>query len=85
MAAAMEGVDAVAFTAGVGEASAGVRLDACHGLAYLGMAIDETANDHVTDEDIDVSAHGASVRTVVVHAREDLTIAAEVRRLAASV
>jgi acetate kinase len=49
------------------------------------MAIDETANDHVTDDDIDVSAHGASVRTVVVHAREDLTIAAEVRRLAASV
>jgi acetate kinase len=85
MAAAMEGVDAVAFTAGVGEGSARVRLDACHGLAFLGMAIDETANDHVTDDDIDVSAHGASVRTVVVHAREDLTIAAEVRRLAASV
>jgi acetate kinase len=85
MVAAMEGVDAVAFTAGVGEASPRVRMDACHGLAFLGMAVDETANDHVTDDDIDVSAHGASVRTVVVHAREDLTIAAEVRRLAATV
>ena len=75
----------MAFTGGVGEGSARVRLDTCHGLAFLGIAIDETANDHVTDDDVDVSAHGASVRTVVVHAREDLTIAAEVRRLAASV
>jgi acetate kinase len=84
MATAMEGVDAVAFTGGVGEGSALVRVDACRGLAFLGMAIDETANDRVTDDDVDLSAHGASVRTVVVHAREDLTIATEVRRLAAS-
>ena len=84
MAAALEGVDAVAFTGGVGEGSALVRVDACNGLAFLGMAIDEIANDHVTGHDTDVSAHGASVRTVVVHAREDLTIAAEVRRLAAA-
>jgi acetate kinase len=81
MAAAMEGVDAVAFTGGVGEGSARVRLNACHGLGFLGVAIDEAANDHVTGNDADVSADGAPVRTAVVHAREDLTIAAEVRRL----
>jgi acetate kinase len=84
MAAAMGGVDAVAFTGGVGEGSARVRLDTCRGLAFLGMAIDETANDRVTGDDVDVTAHGSTVRTVVVHAREDLTIASEVRRLTAS-
>jgi acetate kinase len=74
-----------AAAGGVGEGSARVRLNACQGLAFLGMAIDETANDHVTGNDVDVSADSASVRTTpVVHAREDLTIAAEVRRLAKS-
>jgi acetate kinase len=81
MAAAMEGVDAVAFTGGVGEGSARVRSDACGRLGFLGVAIDETANELVTGDDVDVSAHGAAVRSIVVHAREDLTIAAEVRRL----
>lgn len=81
MAAAMEGVDAVAFTGGVGEGSARVRLDACHGLAFLGIAVDTAKNDRVGDDDIDLSADDVPVRTVVVQAREDLTIAAEVRRL----
>lgn len=81
MAAAMEGVDAVAFTGGVGEGSARVRLDACHGLAFLGIAVDTGKNDRVGDDDIDLSADDVPVRTVVVQAREDLTIAAEVRRL----
>jgi acetate kinase len=81
MSAAMEGVDAVAFTGGVGEGSARVRSDACGRLGFLGVAIDETANELVTGDDVDVSAPGAAVRSIVVHAREDLTIAAEVRRL----
>jgi acetate kinase len=81
MASAIGGVDAVAFTGGVGEGSARVRLDACHGLAFLGVTIDETVNDRVSGDDVDLSARGAPIRTVVVHAREDLTIAAEVRRL----
>jgi len=81
MAAALDGVDAVAFTGGVGEGSPRVRSDACGGLGFLAVAIDETANDHSSDADVDLSAKAARVRTVVVHAREDLTIAAEVRRL----
>jgi acetate kinase len=82
MAAAMGGSDVLAFTAGVGEGSARVRSEASRRLAFLGVAIDEAANVHVRGDDVDVSADDAGVRTVVVHARVDLTIAAEVRRLA---
>ncbi|HYZ13656.1 MAG TPA: acetate/propionate family kinase [Actinomycetota bacterium] len=84
MAAAMDGVDAVAFTGGVGEGSARIRLDTCRGVSFLGVDIDPTANESVEELDVDVSIRDAPVRTVVVQAREDLTIAAEVRRLAAS-
>ena len=85
MASAMGGVDALGFTGGVGEGSDLVRKAACSGLAFLGLAVDKAANDRVTDDDVDVSAHSSPVRTVVVHAREDLTIASEVRRLTAGV
>ena len=61
-----------------------MRSEACGRLGFLGVAIDETANELVTGDDVDVSAREAPVRTVVVHAREDLTIAAEVRLLMAS-
>jgi acetate kinase len=81
MAAAMEGVDAIAFTGGVGEGSARVRLETCRGVSFLGVDIDATSNESVEELDVDVSVLGAAVRAVVVHAREDLTIAAEVRRL----
>jgi acetate kinase len=81
MAAAMGGVDVIAFTGGVGEASARVRLEACRPLAFLGVDIDGTANEEAGDLDADVSSEDAGVRVVLVHAREDLTIASEVRRL----
>jgi acetate kinase len=81
MAAALDGVDAVAFTGGVGEGSTRVRSDTCGRLEFLGLLIDEAANDRVTGQDVDLSAEGAAVRACVVHAREDLTIATEVRRL----
>jgi acetate kinase len=81
MASAMGGVDAIAFTGGVGEGSARIRMDACDALAFLGVEIDRAANERAGDLDADVSTEHARVRVVVVHAREDLTIAAEVRSL----
>jgi acetate kinase len=83
MAAAMGGLDVVAFTGGVGEGSARVRSDASRALGFLGVSVDEAENERVADDDVDVSAEQARIRTVVVHAREDLTIAADVRRLMA--
>jgi acetate kinase len=82
MTAATGGLDVLAFTGGVGENSATVRRRAARRLGFLGVAHDEHRND-TADGDADISAPGASVRIVVVAAREDLQIAHEVRGLLA--
>jgi acetate kinase len=80
MTASLRGLDALVFTGGVGERSAEVRGRACEGLDFLGVRIDEDANTH-HHGDADLSAGDASVRTLVIAAREDLEIARQVRRL----
>ncbi|HXQ61058.1 MAG TPA: acetate/propionate family kinase [Acidimicrobiales bacterium] len=80
MASAMDGLDALAFTGGVGENAASIRAGAVAGLGFLGTRIDERANAGPA-LDADITAAGSRVRTVVVEAREDLQIAAEVRSL----
>ena len=78
MAAALGGLDVLAFTGGVGEHSPPVRAGAASGLAFLGVAIDEHANE-AASSDADVSAGGARVRTLVLTAREDLEVTRQVR------
>ncbi|HYD48779.1 MAG TPA: acetate/propionate family kinase [Terriglobales bacterium] len=80
MAAALGGVDVLAFTGGIGEHSPVVRGEACAGLGFLGIALDTLRND-ATESDGDIAAADAKVRCVVVTAREDLQIATEVRSL----
>jgi len=77
MTAAMNGLDALVFTGGVGENSSEVRRITADGLAFLGVRIEAAANESTGDRDI--SQAGAPVRTVVIAAREDLEIAREVR------
>jgi acetate kinase len=84
MAASMGGVDAIAFTGGVGEGSPIIRAAACEGLGFLGTSLDAARNDAVGVEDADVSARDARVEVTVIHAREDLEIAREVRRVAST-
>jgi acetate kinase len=79
MAAALGGVDALVFTGGVGEGSTQVRERTCLGLAFLGLSIDSRANEAAEGEDAELSAPGAPSRVLLVHAREDLQIAAGVR------
>ena len=81
MVAAMDGIDGLVFTGGVGEASPVVRQLAADGLDFLGIAVDPDRNAAVADHDVEISADGASVRSVVVHAREDIEIATAARRL----
>jgi acetate kinase len=78
MAAALGGLDALVFTGGVGEHAAEVRRRAADGLAFLGLAVDPAANG-AADLDVEISAPGSPVRTLVIAAREDLEIAAGVR------
>jgi acetate kinase len=81
MAAAMGGVDAVVFTGGVGERSARIRASAAEGLRFLGVHLDDEENDAADAAvDLDVSYPGATVRVLVVHAREDVEIARQTRR-----
>jgi acetate kinase len=82
MAAAMDGLDALVFTGGVGEHAAEVRSAAAAGLGFLGVAVDAERNGAAAD-DADVSGPGAAVRTLVVRAREDLEIARQVRAVLA--
>jgi len=82
MAAAMGGLDVLVFTAGVGEHQPRIRRAACDGLAFLGVALDPAVN-LAADADADLSPPGARVRVLLVHAREDLEIAGETRRLLA--
>lgn len=75
---ALGGLDAVVFTGGVGEGSAARRAAAARRLEPLGVAIDPQAN-RAGGGDRDVGAQGATVRVLVVHAREDAIIARAVR------
>jgi acetate kinase len=78
MTAAMDGLDALVFTGGVGERSAAVRERAAGGLSFLGVALDARANAG-PQLDAEIGAPGAGVRTFVIEAREDLQIARDVR------
>jgi acetate kinase len=80
MAAALGGVDVLAFTGGVGANSAEIRARAVDGLGFLGVAIDEQANA-TTSQDRDVASSNSRGRVLVIEAREDLEIARQVRNL----
>jgi acetate kinase len=83
MAAAMDGLDALVFTGGIGEHQPAVRTEAAAGLGFLGVAIDSERNG-ATFADGDISAAGCAVRTLVVTAREDVEIARQARALLAA-
>jgi acetate kinase len=79
MAAAMGGVDALAFTGGVGENSARIRAAVCERLAFLGVAIDDDLNAGSNSDDAVIGPAADGVGVVVVHAREELEMAREAR------
>jgi acetate kinase len=80
MAATLGGVDALVFTAGVGEHAAVIREQVCDNLGYLGLALDRTAND-VCQPDADIALPASTGRILVIATREDVTIVRETRRL----
>jgi acetate kinase len=80
MVATLGGIDALAFTGGVGERSAEIRARAVDGLHFLGLAIDHRHNVEA-GADIEITASGSAVRTAVIRAREDLEIARQTRRV----
>jgi acetate kinase len=80
MTAALGGLDALVFTAGVGERSALVRERVCGRLAFLGVELDAETNSGASP-DADLSADGSAVRVWIVRAREDVVAARAARTL----
>jgi len=78
MVAALNGLDALVFTGGVGERSSEIRRRTADGLGFLGVEVNQRVDANPV-LDAETSADGASVRTLVVRAREDLQMAREVR------
>jgi len=72
LAAAMNGLDALVFTGGIGENAAPIRQRICKRLGFLGIQIDENLNEQGAG---DVSQQGAKSRTFVIRTNEELMIA----------
>lgn len=83
MAASAGGLDALAFTAGIGEGSALVRERLSARLGFLGVDLDSEKNQNASP-DCDVATEGSRIRILVVRAREELVAARAARGLLAS-
>jgi acetate kinase len=90
MLASLGGVDALVFTAGIGENSAAIRAAACEAFEFLGLSLDLALNNspllradaQANANDLDISQPDAQVRVLVIHTEEDWAIAQECHRLA---
>jgi acetate kinase len=82
MAASLGGIDALVFTAGVGEHSPEIRWCTCDGLGFFGLELDHAVNA-ACRPDADVASPESAARVLVIATREDLTIVREVTRLIA--
>jgi acetate kinase len=82
-AVALDGLDAIVFTAGAGERSAQLRARVCAHLRFLGVELDQATNE-ATSGDGEIAAAASSVRVAVIVSREDLVIARAVRRTLAA-
>jgi acetate kinase len=74
---ALDGLDALVFTGGVGENAPLIRSRVCKGLEKLGIAIDSEANDRTLEEISEIGHSGNPVRVLAVHTNEELQIARE--------
>ena len=76
----MGGVDAIVFTAGVGENNIEAREEITRDLEFMGIQVDKEKNN-VRGVAADVSAAGAAVRTLVIPTNEELMIALDTQKL----
>lgn len=72
--AALDGVDAIVFTAGLGENSASMRTKVCSGLSFLGIDIDEEKNK-IRGQEMEITTPGSKTKVFVIPTNEELMIA----------
>jgi acetate kinase len=80
MAAALGGVDALVFTAGIGEHAVQMRAAICERLGFMGVVLDPARNTPAAVDE-DIAPAGAAVRVLVIHTQEDRLIARETARV----
>jgi acetate kinase len=80
MAAALNGIDALIFSAGIGENSAETRAATCDGLQFLGVKLDAVKNKNCSP-DQNIAFPDSRVRILVIRAQEDWAIAQECWKL----
>lgn len=79
--AALDGVDAIAFAAGIGENTPGLRADVCNNLSYLGVKLNEEVNNSTFGETKKISADDSKVAVFVIATNEELMIARETKAI----
>lgn len=79
-AAEMGRVDAIVFTAGIGENDAELREKVCDTLGFMGIKIDKEKND-VRGKEVEITAEGATVRSFIIPTNEELMIAMDTQAL----
>ena len=80
-AAAMEGVDVIVFTAGIGENTDHMRKAMCEGLEFMGVEFDDEANNGLRGKEAIISKPSSKVTVCVIPTNEELAIAQETERL----
>ncbi|MFL0195946.1 acetate/propionate family kinase [Clostridium sp. WILCCON 0269] len=78
--AVLDGVDAIVFTAGVGENSAVGRAEICSGLTYLGITIDEQKNS-IRGEAVEITTEDSKTKVFVIPTNEELVIARDTKAI----
>ena len=78
--AAMDGVDVIAFTGGIGENCIDLREDILNNLSYLGIKLDEKANE-IRGEEVELTLPGCPVKAFVVPTNEELAIARDTKAI----
>ena len=68
-------LDALIFTAGIGEKSPLIRAESCQGLSHLGIAVDPVKNDRKSREAFEIQASDSAVKVLVIPTNEELEIA----------
>lgn len=75
---ALEGLDAIAFSGGIGEHSAEMRKRICDKLSFFGLELDEKINKETIDREQCISAKNSKIKVLVIPTNEELEIAGEV-------
>jgi acetate kinase len=80
-AAAMGGLDALVFTAGIGENSPVVRKKCCENLEFLGIQIDDEKNEEAIRVETEIQTDDSSVKVLCIPTNEELVIALDTKRI----